>query len=618
MGITGFNGNSENTEQTNDVGQNQQASNHAFGNAGGVESLGFGSNLLTPMPTVQGGDYTQRIAKAIEKVYAETKFKPGINPNIDVFDKMVISGIAYSCIVISLKYQEVLYYFNILLEATGDRIFTAGDMVNEIQQVERASFGNPKPLIYTPDDANDAFLHRTIIAPHLTQSYQVKKLTPVDGMIYPAEAPESSICVLASEALKAVYTELALANKLHADLDITAAKAKSTGYLKVDAIYSTGISINPFATPIRSDWRLNLYEYISQTKQEQSINVQDNKRQVNSVAGYVDSIPITKVDNNNMPFIRLAPHIIITNVQTKDSTPGNTLLSILTSLIMIERSMWLPALPTKSSKHQVGALNIYTDLGNQVRTKQKQVPDRYDFSKTQEFKDSNQIAMALNNMYTENPQLSIDVPVLGPETYYLSILSAAANLNNPELARAASKEIIDSAHWLTGGKFPKDFPTDGIFNGPGVVIPLGTWSDSSGEKDIREIDLSFLACHTNDNDLINEYALSNYNGNNIDTFISRIKVIAKLVKDAKIKGKATRLTFTRDFIDALSAASLSAGLQMTYTPTFTFKDHNNINFITSYTRNAGLTNNISFARQNIQQGIAWNTNYGNAGYNRFF
>lgn len=616
MAITGFDGNSENTEQTQNMNQSQKAGNQTYSNNNGVISLGFGSNLLTPMSTIQGADYTQKIAEGIEKAYVAAKLPPGVNPNVDVLDNTIIPDIAYSNIVISLPAKGVLYYFNIMLEGTGDRIFTAGDMVNEIMQAERAGFGNPKPLIYTPDDGNDGVLH-DVIANYLTKTYKIENLKPVDGMVLPAEAPESSIHILAGEAIKALYTEMALTTKLANDIDLVAAKAQSNGYLKVDSTYSTGISVDPFGTPIRSDWRLNLYLFNPQTKQQQSINVRNNKEQINSVAGYVDSIPITKVDNNNVPFIRLAPHIILTNMQTKDSTPGNTLLGILTSLIMVERTMWLPALPTKSSKHQVGALNIYTDLGNQVRTKQKQVPDRYDFSKTQEFKDSNQITMALNSMYTENPQLSIDVPVFGPQTYYLSILAAAANLGNPELSTAASKEIIDSAHWLTGGKFPKEFPLNKIFNGPGVVIPLGKWSDSTGEKDIREIDLGFIACHTNDNDIINEYALSNYNGNGLDPFISRVKIISKLVKDAKITGKATRLTFTREFIDALASASIAAGLQMTYTPTFTFKDNNNINFITNYTRDAGLNGNIGFARQNTPQGFAWNTNYGNAGFNRY-
>lgn len=614
MAITGFNGGSENTEQTQNL--NQQANTQAYSNNNEVISLGFGSNLLTPMSTIQGADYTQKIARGIEEAYAAAKLPTGINPNVDILDNTIIPDIAYSNIVISLTVKGVLYYFNIMLEGTGDRIFTAGDMVNEIVQAERAGFGNPKPLIYTPDDGNDGVLHNVIMQ-HLIKTYKIENLKPVDGMVLPSDAPDSSIHILAGEALKALYTEMALTTKLVNDLDLVAAKSQSNGSLKVDSTYSTGISVDPFGTPIRSDWRLNLYLFNPQVKQQQSINVRNNKEQINSVAGYVDSIPITKVDSNNISFFRLAPHIIITNMQTKDSTPGNTLLGILTSLIMIEKTMWLPALPTKSSKHQVGALNIYTDLANQVRTKQKQVPDRYDFSKTQEFKDSNQITIALNNMYTENPLLSIDVPVFGPQTYYLSILAAAANLNNPTLSTAASREIIDSAHWLTGGKFPKDFPLNQIFNGPGVVIPLGKWSDSTGEKDIREIDLGFIACHSTDHDLINEYAISGYNGNGLDPFVSRVKIISKLVKDAKITGKATRLTFTREFINELTSASMAAGLQMSYTPTFTFKDNNNINFITDYTRNAGLSGNVGFARQNTPQGFAWNTTYGNAGFNRY-
>lgn len=587
----------------------------------GGDALGFGTRQLKLMSSVRGGELIANLTKVMEESFKNAKLDNLIKPNVEVFDNTIVTDLAYSAIVISSLYGDTVYYYTIVLEATGEKSFTASDIIAELTAASKAP-GQQRPQIYTPDDANDVYLH-DIIQNRLAQVYGVNKFKAVDGMVLNRESSDLATAPyhLAAIAIQAIYSEYALDSEKVKDLDIATAKKSTNGQLRFDTVFTNGRSVNEFGVPVRADWKINLALY-KNNQQIQSINGQNSKVGVTSVTGFIDSTPEEVTLQNPNGFgtftkFELRPNIIVTSIDPSNTSPCYLLLSLLSSVVMANPSMWVAALPTRDPKHQVGALNIFTNILPDETGKKGGTPDRIDLSAKS--LSATQVHSIIRDMYRLDPSISIDIPSFGRETFFTSILSVAANPTNLNAAREASNELIAAAHWLTSGEFPLDFPTNKIFNNQGVIIPLGEWNDKNGVRDIRDIDLAFVASHTNDNNLINKFVLSGVPSNisGVDPFTARVDVISKLIPDAIINGKATRVTFTGEFIQTLSAAAIKAGLNVNYEPAIKFADNNNIGVLNGFLSNAGIGQSYGFAREFNQQGFVYNTNYVNAGFGRF-
>ena len=184
---------------------------------------------------------------------------------------------------------------------------------------------------------------------------------------------------------------------------------------------------------------------------------------------------------------------------------------------------------------------------------------------------------------------------------------------------AAQRLIIETASWLTSGKFPSNFNPNEIFASDGVVIPVGKWSDKSGERDIREIDLAFNASHTDSMEFLTTWAQSNLPKHitGLDPYMTKVNIISKLIPSAEITGKAIRVTFSNAFISALESAAIGSGLNVRYEPQIKFAESNNLSILSNYLNNAGINNAGGFAQAMVQAGPNYSTAYGNVGYNRF-
>lgn len=584
----------------------------------------FGSRKLRLMSFVKGAEYTSKIANLMEDAYVKSKVDPNIRPSIITLDNTE-SGLAYSVIVAALKSKNMVYYYSIILEATGERIFTAGDMMAEINATLNSPMQQQRPQIYTPDDANDEYLDN-VIKSALHKMYNATQFKSVDGMVLHEDTgdPETTAHKLAFIALLAINSEYALDTKINQDINIATAVKASEGILKFDAVYSNGTSKNDFDRPVRADWKINLAIHNNKTSQIQSINLRNTKLPVTSVAGYVDSIPEEHQFPSPTGFgtytkTMLRPHIVITSIAPEETSPCNTLLSVLCAVVMTNQNMWVPALPHKDPKHQVGSLNVYTDLFNDIVNNKKSVPDMINL--TDKSYRLEEVYNIIREMYTLEPAISIDIPAFGPETFYLSRLAVAANPNKSQAyVKAAADDIISTARWLTNGNFPQDYPITDIFNSDGIVVPLGEWSDKTGLRDIRDIDLAFIAGHSNDANLLRDYVISNLPAfrTGKDPFITKVNIISKFIPDAKIDGKAVRITFNGKFIKELSAAAIAAGLNIGYSPTISMAENNDIRIMASALSGAGVGQGTAgFAREFTQQGATYNTRFVNTGIGRY-
>lgn len=585
-----------------------------------MDVIGFSGKELITLSTNKGSEYVLELAEIIKNTYH--RLPEATKPKVSVVDK---NGrpLEYSSVVVHYKSGNVVYYYIVTLEATGELPKTAESIANIVEVSIKST--NQIPYIFVTADAIDATLHDEVIAALKLEYTDTKTVfNSVDGLVVPSshDNNETVSTNIAAISFNAVYSNAMLSEGKIQDMNIRKARAKSPNtILRFDSNLFKQVVQNEVDNPIRADWQIELCAVTTQTN-IQSPNIRDGKHTINKVCGFTDSIPeeIVVQTAPNMPPVtqtRLHPHHIITSASLNSPTPSSMLLSLATALVMTNDTMWPGALLPEDAKkplHNTGALNIITNLeGNQ-----NGIGEVLDFSKNKLSVD--EAYQLIKNMYTLGSVISFDVEVAGPQSFYTSMLAVAAEPTMSDAKIAASEDIINAAHWLTDGLFPADFDVNQIFAHEGIVVPLGKWSDKTGERDIRDIDVSFVATNTNDTTLIAQWALSNLPeaASGKDPYLTKVEIISKLVPSAIISGKAIRVTFTDTFIKTFINAVTAAGLDAIFKPAITYAANNNLSIVSNFMGAASIDNvSVNYARQQMVSGPTYSTPYNYTGYGRY-
>ncbi len=587
----------------------------------GVRIIGFGGRDLYIMNSNQGSEYTNGLAADIQEAY--NQLPANSKPKVNVLDKEVLRGLAFSTIIISGRSDNnSIRYFLVALEATGRNSMKAIEIANEVTNASRQP--GQRVNVWTTDDALDDVLHEEAIRVLAKEWGEKTECVSVDGIVIGRNHGDNKTLALkiASVGYNSVTVDAALTTNKLKDLNLTEAVKNSPGStLKLEANLAKVTATNEIERAIRQDFAVDL-NLTDNSQHIVSINSQNQRDTLLRVSGFIDAIPAEvslPVMQGQPPItqIRLHPHIVITNNSVKIPTPGYMLLGLISAMVMSNQNMWLVTTMPKNAKdmHNAGALNIMCNLeGNQNKVGNSLAADL-----TSKKSTTDETYNVLRNMFSLEPVLSYDIESFGPQTYYTSMLALAASPGNSEGKLAAASEIIETAHWLTNGAFPSDFSVNDIFINNGVVVPLGTWVDKSGDRDIRDIDLAFIANQTGDVALMNKWTLSSLpkERSGMDPFLTKTEIISNLIPDAEISGKAVRVTFTQNFIRALVNGAATAGLNANYEPEYFINEQHNIGMIGDYLAGAGLSNVSGFARQTTHAGPSFNTNFSNMGYNRY-
>lgn len=593
-----------------------QVTNEGLGNearystSANARTLTFSNNTLSLMSAGQGSEYTSSIAKALAGIYENSQ--KAVKPVIHILDKEILNT-AYSAIIVSMQMKDKIPYYVILLEATGRKPLTAQEIISEYTTFMKMN--NGRHNIYTADVAIDDVLHthiRTILGAH----YKSGTFTSVDGIVLHTGHGELERItpMLATIAYNACYLECVMESEELKDLNIEAAVNENRNkrlQFESSTIKTTKSALNEVDMPCRSDWKIDLCS-VDNLNNIVSVNLQNTKSIITRVGGFVDALPEEVPVNENgvvKSELRFRPHIIITSNSSEKPTVGFALLGLISATVMSKQSMWLGAL-RPAGKINVGSLNIVSKIDGGVG-------ERLDLSNKKYTPD--EVFAAIMKMFPLDPVVSMDIEAFGPQTYYTSVLSTAASPIDSDDRRNACNYIINTAAWLTNGKFPTDFNPNKIFAYEGVVVPTGTFNDKNGDKDIREIDLTYLASYIDDANIINNWAISNLpaSKSGLDPFITKIDIINKLIPNAEITGKAIRVTFSSDFINELTRAAISAQFNASFEPEVKLNTDRSLSIMSSIYGAAGINNNAGFARENIQSGPNFNTAYSYAGLHRY-
>lgn len=578
------------------------------------KSLTLGRSIMPLISSDRGSEYTNSICKVLEEIY--DKIDIPNKPKVIPLDKEKIQGIAYSSVLVTLKTDKVRY-FTILLEATGRKALTAGEIIAELNNASRAP--GQAPSIYTADDGIDLALDM-IIKDELGRVFGSGEYVSVDGLVLPCTHGDFS--QLAAGIARIAYNACATDNSFDEnavnDLSIedSIKEVPNATYLYKSNMSRSTI-YNDVGNPVRADWKIDLYQSIKQ-RQTTSINLQNTEFACSRTCGYVDVIPeevqvgVTPMGQAQIA-TRFHPHIIITSTEGTQPTIGYLLLGIVNSFVMNNPNMWLATLKPNPSdpKNNIGILNAIAKIDEGKGEKMNLADKKYDM---------NTVYTVIRKMVSLDPIISIDVESFGPQTSYSSVLAVASKPGMSADKQAALQTIVNTASALTNGRFPNTFPVGNIFVNEGVVIPFGKWSDKGGERDIRDIDYTFIAAHSEDAELLNQYALSTLpkTQTSYDPFLTKVGIISKLVNTAVITSKGVRVTFTRDFINALSQAVVASGLNVQYTPEISYQAENTLSILNPFFGNATLGGyQAGFAREFVNQGPSYQTGWVNTGLGRF-
>jgi hypothetical protein len=569
-----------------------------------IPILTLGSKVLSMMNSGIGSEFLNKFAEAIKLAYSgEINTKHGKLVVLSI-DNETNKNVAYSSVIIALCKANTATYFTVVLEGTGRKPLDAKTYTNELSTFNR----NPHQIqryneTYVTSDVIDAIYHGEI-RKHLAAALHPAsvKFVQADAMVIPyynTELDQSVIRPIASAALNSCIVESAKTNTEFLDLNIAESKKQNNAItLKIENSIIPRTVKDTAGKPVRADFSVELVS-VDNKVATTSINMQNNKEVVTKAVGFVDAMPeLVNVPGTPNFALTLRPHIVVTSLEGALPTTGYALLSLVTSVIMTNDDMWIGVVSPKVNDvyHDYGSLNILTNLESNPDGKGTPI----DFKTL----NSTELQTMIKRLFTLAPMLSIDVELCGAQTAVTSIFAtaSASGVSSDEAEniarRKSANEIIAAATWLTSELFPANYNPDEIFINVGIVVPTGKWVDKSGElRDIRDIDLAMLATITNDKQIIEDWAKSNvpYSISGIDSYTTKVRILAHLDINAEISGKAIRCTFTDKFIITLANACKTAGLDSRYEPAVELFNHSSISMMAGYMRHAGISNATGFA-----------------------
>lgn len=594
----------QDTNQTSAAPVTQQAPQQAAqqpqaaGNNGRWSFHGAGL-LAAPISRGVGSEFYGTLKNNLTEIFKGTN--DGYEVALIDLDNVNEPALNFSAIIVAMRKSKqadaAVAYHLLILEATGDRIVPIFDTIGN-QQVE---------IYRVPGDAMDDVLVSMAQA-------KVRKAFPVgpwfftDGTVVPEGFdPKDKFAVhrLALNAGLAVGTEIETHTAGFSDMNLAGISNDST--LNITIGFNRQQIADAVGAPMRSDLLLSFASKKNSGNQRNaSVNSGDKEVKISELSGFIDLVwdPVAPagsmnayIPQQNVQTQKYAARVVITNLASNYSyTPGSTLLGIASVLSLRDDNNWIQGFRSTASAGNeidmgdIGALNIEANLLND--------PSGYGIrvdTKTDSFRleDLGQYVAA-----TVRPGLivSLDCPVVGPQSWYTAVYPAAANGSNP-----AYQIIYDAAMTLTNGNFQKYFPVGSLmFTDIGNRVHMGTWVDRSGNKrDIRDID-HLAVCNLvgeRNPQLIREFS---------DTFLNtriplpmrlsaRKKMIIGLTNEtATITGYADRVTFTAAFLDALSKGIKDTGLGVRVNTPLTGSDFNNQRGVASFAGSALLVPGQSF------------------------
>ncbi len=595
-----------NSASSNNEGQQTQAAPAAAQqqrNAAVAPAMSFHSGGLfaAPISRSLGSEVYSKLKNALVETYkkADEAFQIAL---IDL-DNVSEPDLVYSSLIVAVQLKtdtsRVAYHI-LTLASSGDKLNPIYENIGG-QQIE---------ILRVTSDAIDGVALKKAeerVRRHFGRA------TPLfcDATVIPADFDMDNNHAVHQLAL---YTGLACTTYLEVSgkgfEDLNLARVSKESSLNINIGFNRTQVADIVGNPMRSDIQVTFSsKRNSGGGKYDSPNSGEKETRVYEASAFADMVwaPVAPMSTNpwapvtmNQPQLtqKYVSRLVITDVRSdKSYTPASVLLAIIATQTVRDDNNWIQAFrPTMT---QDGDIDL-TDIGalNYEANLEKDASGTGGYIDT---KDNSFKLQDLGNLIATLVQpgmiVSLDCPDFGPQAWYTSVYAAASRGS-----QAAYDEIYKAADELTNGQFSKSFPHgSAMFTDLDNRVHLGTWTDKKGNKqDIRKID-HVAVCNISgqrsvqtirdfsDTWLKTQYPL-------LQRLAARKRIISALTGEtAEFTGFATRVTFTRPFLDAVIAGVQSSGLPVRVTTPLSGSDFNSERAAANFASAALMAPGQSFA-----------------------
>ena len=587
-----------------------------------------GALNASPIGRSMGSEVLKKLQKALGDIYKD--MTSDVEVVLIPLDKEQETALAFSSLLVAARFKRAgnpgVGFYNLILEATGDKpspIFETTNSGMGQQQIE---------IVRVAGDAYDDVLRSKASAaiarafPNVSQFSAEACVVPTSFNVDNAAAVHQ----LAVNAVIAATTELQTNFKGFEDLDLT--KFAKDSNLEVRVAFSKSQNEDAVGQAVRSDVTMEFVSQQQQNNQNRSLNNGDRATKIASLSGFVDILyapvapqatynpwgnaPGTTPTNKQL----YAARLVLTDSTTEfASTPAGQLLGLTAAMSLQQDNNWIQAFrPVASSggdidMNDIGGLGIEANFENNPNGIGSKVAVKSDAFRPED------LGQYIGALFRPGLVLSMDVPECGPQSWYTNIF-AAASAGDANAYHA----LRNAANTLTGGTFDKFFPQNApMFVDSGNRVHLGYYEDRMGQKrDIRDID--YLAVvnvlgekdHASIRDWSDTFTQTGYSL--AMRLAARKRIITALTgQSAVFTGFAQRVTFTPEFINALTQACHATGLMVRVNTPMNASQFNNQRGVAQFVGNSMINNGSQMFTQGPVFGANPQMNSGAGFYSRW-
>lgn len=506
------------------------------------------------------------------------KIKEGFDKFIESKNSSIKTLILDRTQIINLKYSGIVFYdkrpstregkkydvtyFIAAIASSGRPSLTAKELVNKTQLVMQSKGQTGIDELYTFSEIIDAERFMPIAVDQIVKQDPDLNdknclFTSMDGIVIPYDTdPLSIINTVAAQAINAINSLYYSMQNLGLSLGrIQRAAGKNIAYRYNLQIVKEGVITDSLGNPIRADFTVSFDIKDLSNNSKKSIHSGALDTQLVTTSGYITGMPVSVKEQvgqmgQMIDVLKIAPHIVITHIDSKIADISSALLGIVCGALLGENKQYLKVvLETMTPDRHPGLFSLLT--GSYLENGQPAVINVMDKSYSLE-----QRATVLDQIFNWSPIISVDVHKNGDNYANLSPLAYMdTNLQAKEDIVAAASILTDEAFIKTG-----DAP---VYSK--TELPYATWSAKDHERDGRDMELEFILQQTGgaDRTALNMY-LDCVVQNSPVCYNNRIELLAQYIRGAKIDGTITRVTMSPDFIYRLCKGLHDSGVGIQY------------------------------------------------------
>lgn len=531
-------------------------------------------NLLnSPVAAGIGGEYFTKFRGILADICKNVAEEMDVS--IIALNRQNQPNLRFSVLAVAARLKKLdpntVSFYTLILEATGQKLNKVTRTLDNMQvEINRVT-----------SDAYDEVLFKAV-SDAVQAQYPTAHVYPSDALVVPArvspdEKGKDVIENIARTALLADYSVITSVTKNFGELNL--AYMEPDVKLGINVAFGNHHVTDILGAPHRSSVLINVSSERKGINPNSLdiVNVADSSVTVCELSGFVNQIwaPLNPTSGFGFPAYpnqqqqvginqAFAAEFVITNVRSDFATsPAAILLAISSFYSLSDNNNWIQALLPRQSSNSprlssgqvditnIGALNVTANIMGD--TDREGFGREIDISKIGD--DVRKISQYITRIFRPGIIISIDCPEAGPQSWYLSLFSAAAAGDSE-----AYNLLYQAANELTNGHFSTHFKHGEQMFSNIVRVPLGYYPVGESIQDIRNIDYVAIAnlYKNTDPKMIHEYS---------NTFVQRpgfheqrnLKIREDIINaalnyTAVITGYAARVSLSDKMTTALSRA----------------------------------------------------------------